>query len=161
MNDQRDSRKFPSRPIVGVGAVILMAGHRIVLVKRKHEPLKGRWSLPGGALEVGETLEQGAAREVLEETGLVVEVGPIVEVFDRILPDRTGRVEYHFVLIDYLCRPRGGVLAAGSDVDEVALADPEALSAYRLTEKALAVIAQGVRMRWMGGATRHRSGERR
>jgi ADP-ribose pyrophosphatase YjhB (NUDIX family) len=115
---------------------------RVVLVKRKYEPLAGQWSLPGGALEVGEPLQAGAAREVLEETGLVVDVGPVIEVFDRILVDETGDVEYHFVLVDYLCRRRGGTVAAGSDVADVALADPEALAPYELTEKALSVIAK-------------------
>jgi ADP-ribose pyrophosphatase YjhB (NUDIX family) len=96
----------------------------VVLIKRRYEPLAGQWSLPGGTLEVGETLEAGAAREILEETGLVVEVGPVIEVFDRILVDPDQRVRYHFVLIDYLCRPIGGALQHGSDVDAVTLADP-------------------------------------
>jgi ADP-ribose pyrophosphatase YjhB (NUDIX family) len=143
----RNPRQYPDRPIVGVGAVILDDGGRVVLVKRGHEPQKGQWSLPGGALEVGETLEAGAAREVLEETGLVVEVGPVIEVFDRILMDETGRVGYHFVLIDYLCRPRGGTLRAGSDVDDVVLVDPSALAPYDVAEKARTVIARAVEMR--------------
>jgi ADP-ribose pyrophosphatase YjhB (NUDIX family) len=142
----RDSRRYPSRPIVGVGAVILMNDGRVVLVKRKYEPLAGQWSLPGGGLEVGEKLEAGTAREVLEETGLVVDVGPVIEVFDRILVDDTGDVEYHFVLVDYLCRPRAGTLAAGSDVADVALADPRALEAYGLTEIARMVISKAVEL---------------
>src|SRR5690606_15931260 len=98
------SRLYPARPIVGGGGIIL-DGPRVVLIKRKYEPLANRWSLPGGSLEVGEHLEDGTARELLEETGLVVEVGPVVEVFDRIQRDEDGRVRYHFVLVDYLCRP--------------------------------------------------------
>ena len=141
------SRRYPDRPVVGVGAVILMDDGRVVLVKRGHEPLKGQWSLPGGRLELGETLEAGTAREVLEETGLVVEVGPVIEVFDRILVDETGQVGYHFVLIDYLCRPRGGTPVAGSDVDAVVLADPAALAPYQVAEKARTVIARAVQMR--------------
>ncbi len=137
-----DSRRYPSRPIVGVGAVVLMDDRRVVLVKRKFEPLAGQWSLPGGGLEVGESLEAGAAREVLEETGLIVHVGPVIEVFDRILVDEGGDVEYHFVLVDYLCRPAGGALAAGSDVADVALAGGDDLASYRLTEKARSVIAR-------------------
>ena len=109
-------RKYPPRPVVGVGAVIIHED-RVVLIKRKYEPLAGQWSLPGGTLELGESLEAGVAREVHEETGLDVEVGPVVEVFDRILLDAQGRVQYHFVLVDYLCRPVGGHLQAGSDVD--------------------------------------------
>src|SRR5438552_13789207 len=102
-------REYPVRPIVGVGAVVL-DGDRVLLVKRAHEPLKGEWSLPGGAVEVGETLEAAVAREVREETCLEVEVGPLVEVVNRIVRDPGGRVEYHFVIVDYLCRPIGGTL---------------------------------------------------
>jgi ADP-ribose pyrophosphatase YjhB (NUDIX family) len=138
-------RRYPTRPLVGIGAVIVGRDGRVVLVKRSHEPLAGQWSLPGGTLDVGETLEAGVAREVLEETGLVVDVGPAVEVFDRILLDETGRVHYHFVLIDYICTPVGGALAAGSDVTEVALADPHDLEPYRLTEKARDVIMNAIR----------------
>jgi 8-oxo-dGTP diphosphatase len=132
-------RRYPPRPVVGVGAVIVDDG-RVVLIKRKYEPLAGQWSLPGGTLELGESLEAGVAREMREETGLEVSVGPVVDVFDRILLDTEGRVRYHFVLIDYLCRPIGGSLIAGSDVADAVLADPGALASFRLTPKALAVI---------------------
>jgi 8-oxo-dGTP diphosphatase len=140
------TREYPAKPIVGVGAVILADDGRVVLVKRRYEPLAGQWSLPGGRLEVGETLEAGTAREIREETGLVVDVGPVVEVFDRILVDEAGRVRYHFVLIDYLCRPRAGTLLAGSDVDEVAFVEAGAIGPYRLTEKSQAVIQRAVGM---------------
>ena len=145
MTDRTDSRQYPDRPIVGVGAVIVDAG-KVVLIRRRYEPLAGQWSLPGGTLEVGETLECGAAREVLEETGLQVEVGPIVEVFDRIMLDEERRVQYHFVLVDYLCRPVGGTLQAGSDVDAAVLVAPTSLGDYDLTEKASAVIARGLEL---------------
>lgn len=141
--ERRDSRLYPSRPIVGVGGVIIDAG-RVVLIKRRFEPLAGQWSLPGGTLEVGETLEAGTAREMLEETGLVVEVGPVIDVFDRILLDAERKVRYHFVLIDYLCAPRGGTLAAASDVTEAVLADPAALAPFKLTVKADEIIRKGV-----------------
>ncbi|HMC75745.1 MAG TPA: NUDIX hydrolase [Vicinamibacterales bacterium] len=136
-------RSYPDRPVVGVGAVVLVDG-RVVLVKRTHEPLKGAWNLPGGGVELGETLEEACAREVLEETGLVVDVGPVIEVFDRIMHDQAGMVQYHFVLVDYVCRPTGGTLGCGSDASDVALADPLDLAPYALTEKALAVIARGL-----------------
>jgi 8-oxo-dGTP diphosphatase len=135
------SRAYPDRPFVGVGAVIIDAG-RVVLVKRQHEPLKGQWSLPGGAVEVGETLEAGLVREIEEETGLHVTVGPVIEVLDRITRDPTGRVQYHFVLIDYLCWPVTGALRAGSDVDDVVLADPGDLDRFDLGPVATAVIAR-------------------
>jgi 8-oxo-dGTP diphosphatase len=139
----RPSRVYPARPIVGVGAVIVM-DEKIVLIKRRFEPLAGQWSLPGGSLEVGETLEAGVAREMLEETGLHVDVGPVVDVFDRILLDGDHKVRYHFVLIDYLCTPRGGQLRAASDVADVALVAPDDLGPYRLTPKADAVIRKAL-----------------
>jgi 8-oxo-dGTP diphosphatase len=141
---EEPSRRYPKRPIVGVGAVIVSEDLRVVLVKRRYEPLAGQWSLPGGTLELGETLEAGTEREVVEETGLVVDVGPVVEVFDRILLDDRAAVQYHFVLVDYLCRPRQGTLGAGSDVDEAVFADPGALDSYRLTDKARGVIVRAL-----------------
>jgi 8-oxo-dGTP diphosphatase len=151
-------RQYPTRPIVGVGAAVLVprslapqAGWTreapavgVVLVRRASEPLKGQWSLPGGAVEAGETLETAIQREIAEETGLDVQVGSVVDVFDRILVDAAGRAEYHFVLIDYVCRFRGGTLRAGSDVDDVVVADPERLEPYRLTEKAIEVIGKAM-----------------
>lgn len=146
-----DSRAYPSRPIVGVGAVVLAeVDERVLLVRRRFEPLAGQWSLPGGALEVGETLCEGVAREVLEETGLVVEVGPMIEVFDRIALDEQAKVRYHFVLVDYLCRPTGGALVAGSDVDDAVFVERERLGDFGLTEKALSVIQQGLALRREG-----------
>jgi 8-oxo-dGTP diphosphatase len=138
-------RKYPERPIVGVGAVIV-DGERVLLVKRAHEPLKGQWSLPGGAVEVGESLEAGLVREVREETCLDVTVGPVVEVLDRIGRDATGRVEYHFVIVDYLCRVAGGTATCGSDADEVEWARHDELTRYRLTPAATAVIAKAFAM---------------
>jgi ADP-ribose pyrophosphatase YjhB (NUDIX family) len=116
----------------------------VVLIRRRFEPLAGQWSLPGGTLEVGETLEAGVAREIVEETGLSVEVGPVIEVFDRIVLDDERRVRYHFVLIDYLCRPGGGRLTAGSDVSDVTIADPAATGSYGLAVKAESLIARAL-----------------
>jgi len=138
-----DTRQYPERPIVGVGAVIVDEG-RVVLIKRKYEPLKGHWSLPGGMVEIGETLESALSREMLEETGLRVDVGPVIEVFDRIMHDEQKRVRYHFVLIDYLCWPAGGTLTPGSDVDAAIWVDPVTLAQYDLTEKATSVIQRGL-----------------
>jgi ADP-ribose pyrophosphatase YjhB (NUDIX family) len=111
-------RDYPEQPIIGVGAVILDSD-RVLLVRRNTEPLKGEWSVPGGVLELGEKLRDGAAREALEETGLHVEVGEVLDVFDSIFPDAEGRTQYHYVLIDFLCRPLSGEAAPGSDVSEV------------------------------------------
>jgi ADP-ribose pyrophosphatase YjhB (NUDIX family) len=143
VNATRPSRQYPGQPIVGVGAVIMHDG-KVVLVKRRFEPLAGQWSLPGGRLELGETLEAGLTREMLEETGLEIEVGPVVDVFDRILLDPERKVRYHYVLIDYLCRPTGGALNHGSDVAAAELVDPSELERYRLTPKATSVIEKAV-----------------
>ena len=147
MNETRgsDTRQYPDRPIVGVGAVIVKAG-QVLLVKRRYEPLAGRWSIPGGTLELGETLEEGVAREMREETGLEIAVGPVIEVFDRIIFDAEKRVRYHFVLVDYLCWPIGGDLQAGSDVDEAVMVDPASLDEYDLTVKARAVITRALEL---------------
>jgi ADP-ribose pyrophosphatase YjhB (NUDIX family) len=110
-------REFPSTPLVGVGAVIVEA-ERVLLVRRGTEPLKGHWSLPGGLLEVGESLTEGVKREVREETGLVVAPVELIELIDRIHRE-DNRVRYHYVIADYLCRVAGGVLQAASDADAV------------------------------------------
>ena len=138
-------RTYPDRPYVGVGGVIVHEG-RVVLVKRRYEPLAGQWSIPGGAVEIGETLEACVAREMLEETGFEVEVGPVVEVLDRISHDDSSRVLYHFVLVDYLCWPIGGELRAGTDVSEAVLVDRSELAEYALTEKAMAVIERALEL---------------
>lgn len=139
------SRAYPDRPFVGVGAVIVDRG-RVVVIKRRFEPLAGQWSLPGGAVDVGETLVECVAREMLEETGLVVEVGPVVEVFDRIIRDAAGGVQFHYVLVDYLCRPIGGELRAGSDVAEAVYAEPGDLARFALADPADAVIRKALEM---------------
>lgn len=138
-------RFYPDRPYVGIGAVIVVEG-KIVLIKRGHEPLAGRWSLPGGAVELGETLQEAVAREMLEETGLVVRVGPPIEVFDRIMRDDDGRVRYHFVLIDYLCWRIGGELRAGSDVADAVVAGIHELDAFELCGLTTSVIQRGLGM---------------
>ncbi len=114
---RRTSREYPDRPLVGVGALVLR-DNSIVLVRRGSPPSKGEWSIPGGLVEVGETLKEAVARETREETGLEVEPGDLVELLERVFLDEEGRVHYHFVLADYLCIVRGGTLAAGSDVLE-------------------------------------------
>ena len=120
---------------------------RVVLVKRRHEPLAGQWSLPGGAVEGGETLHDGLRRELREEIGIETRVGPLVELFDRITHDDGGRVRYHYVLADYLCYHVSGELRPGSDAETVALADPADLSPYGLTEKARSVIRRAGSLR--------------
>ena len=147
-----DPRRDPSAPIVGVGAVVCLSATSIVLVRRAHEPLVGRWTLPGGAVEVGETLRAAVEREIGEETGLVVDVGPLVDVVDHIEIDDTGRVVYHFVIVDYLCRPTGGRLAPGSDAERAVVADVRALDEYDLTPRTQAVIARARELYTVAGS---------
>lgn len=122
-----------------MGALIV-DGDRIVLNERGQEPLKGQWSLPGGLVEVGENLEDAIRREVREETGLEVEVLRVATVFERIQHDEAGRVEYHFVVVDYLCRATGGTLEAGDDASRVAWVHREDLDRYELAEGTRGVI---------------------
>ena len=136
-----DTRRYPDRPYVGVGAVVIDGG-KALIVKRKYDPLAGQWSIPGGGVELGETLEGCIVREIREETGLEIEVGPVIEVLDRITRDEDGRVCYHFVLVDYLCWRIGGELRAGSDVADVRFVDPSELEPFQLASKAIEVISR-------------------
>lgn len=139
MND--DARRHPTRPIVCVGAVVI-DGNRVVLVRRAQPPLQGEWSLPGGVVEVGETLEEAVAREVLEETGLVVAVGTVVDVLDRIHRGDDDRVEYHYVVIDYLCTLRAGSLTASSDAADARWVHETEVALFGPTTKVREVVAK-------------------
>ncbi len=137
------SRRYPERPIVGVGAVIV-DGDRVLLVERGEEPQRGAWSLPGGLVELGERLEDAVRREVREETGVEVEVLEMAGVVERILPDAEGRTEYHYVLVDYLCRVAVGALEPASDVSRAAWVPRAELRAYRLTEGTLSFLERAL-----------------
>jgi 8-oxo-dGTP diphosphatase len=136
-------REYPESPIVGVGAVIVQH-NRVLLIRRGTAPLLGEWSLPGGALESGETLREAVAREVREETGLVVETGEMLGVYERIIPGDGGRVRYHFVLTDFLCRAIGGELRAGSDAADVRWFTSEELPALNLAHDTNDVVLKGL-----------------
>lgn len=140
------AREYPERPVVGVGGVIIDRG-RAVLIRRGTEPLLGQWSIPGGTLEIGETLQEGVARELLEETGLEVRVLDLIEVFDRIYrengsggPADSKKPRFHYVIADYLCERIGGEPRAGSDVTDLALAEENELCNFHLTETATRVL---------------------
>jgi 8-oxo-dGTP diphosphatase len=136
-------RDYPERPIVGVGAVIVSGDHAL-LVRRATEPLKGEWSVPGGILELGEKLRDGTAREALEETALTVEVGEVLDVFDSIFTDNDERTQYHYVLIDFLCRPLAGEATAGSDVSEVRWVTEDELAGVGLRDSIAQVVRKGL-----------------
>ena len=141
-----DNRRYPRRPILGVGAIILRRDS-ILLVERGRAPMAGYWSLPGGVLEAGETLEEGVRREVLEETGLEVKPVAVVQIFERIMRDAQGRAEYHYVLIDYFCRVTGGTLGAASDAKSAEWVPRRLLGDYLITEGTLPVIEKAFRER--------------
>jgi len=148
------SREYPERPLVGVGGVVIDNG-RALLIRRASEPLRGEWSIPGGMLELGETLEQGVARELLEETGLQIRVLELIEVFERIVyapnggsagDDGPERPRFHYVIADYLCERVSGEHAAASDVTDVVFANEEDLDKFRLTETALRIVHKAFAM---------------
>ena len=146
------SREYPERPVVGIGGVIIDRG-RALLIRRGSEPLRGEWSIPGGTLELGENLEQGVARELLEETGIGVRVLELIEVFDRIYAEDgtiAARAEkkprFHYVIVDYLCEHIGGEPRAGSDVTEVVFAREDELAKYHLTETATRILKKAFAM---------------
>ena len=142
-------RKFPEMPLVGVGSIII-EGDRVLLVKRAHPPIQGQWSIPGGVLEVGEGVREAAVREAHEETGLIVEAGELLGVYDRILRDPERRVQYHYVLIDFLCRRVGGELIAASDAAEVRWFTRQELPGLDLAEDTQDVIRKGFQRRGSG-----------
>ncbi len=149
---KKSSREYPDRPLVGVGGVVI-DGDRALLIRRGTQPLLGEWSIPGGTLELGETLEEGVARELLEETGLEVHVIELIEVFDRIyLETAAGESiekkgpRFHYVIVDYLCERISGIPVAGSDVTDVAYAREEELGNFGLTETATRILKKAFAM---------------
>ena len=137
------AREYPAHPVVGVGAVVVRGG-KALIIKRAHEPRKGEWSLPGGLLELGESLQDAVRREIKEETGLEIEVGPIIETFDRVHRDDHGRIRYHFVIVDFVCRSNGGEAVPGSDADGVAWVEADEIDEYKVNAHAKAVILRGL-----------------
>ena len=135
-------REFPEVPLVGVGAIVIEDA-RVVLVKRLHPPLQAEWSIPGGVLEVGEMVRDAAIREAREETGLTVEPCELLGVYDRVLRNPEQRVQYHYVLIDFLCRRVAGELAAASDAAEVRWFRRGELRELKLAEDTFEVIQKG------------------
>ena len=136
-------REYPEQPLVGVGAIIVRDA-QVVLVKRGHAPLLGEWSIPGGLLEIGETLRQGVEREAQEETGLVVRAKELLGVFERIVPDDQKRTRFHYVLVDFLCEVLSGELKASGDAADARWFAADELSVFPLPEDTAAVIRLGI-----------------
>jgi 8-oxo-dGTP diphosphatase len=146
------SREYPERPVVGVGGVVIENG-RALLIRRASEPLRGQWSIPGGTLELGESLQEGVARELLEETGLQVRVLEMIEAFDRIYTEQSdggggtpSRPRFHYVIIDYLCECVAGEARAASDVTDLVFAREDELPRYELTETATRILRKAFAM---------------
>jgi 8-oxo-dGTP diphosphatase len=137
-------REHPKQPLIGVGALIIENG-RVVLIKRGKAPLLGEWSIPGGMLELGETLRQGVEREALEETGLVVRATELLGVFDRIVPDDERNIVYHYVLIDFLCQQLSGELRAGADAADAHWFTPQEVEKLPLAPDTARVIQAALR----------------
>jgi len=154
------SREYPDRPVMGVGGVII-DNARTVLIRRGTEPLRGEWSIPGGTIEIGETLDEAVQRELREETGLEVRVLELIELFDRIYLDQHStaatdkkKPRFHYVIADYLCELTGGEPRAGSDVTDLALAREDELVRFHLTEKATSVLKKAFAMSRARAASR-------
>jgi 8-oxo-dGTP diphosphatase len=135
-------REYPDTPLVAVGAIII-ENERVLLIKRAKAPLLGEWSLPGGLLELGETLRQGAVREALEETGLLIQTADLLGVFDRVVRDADERILYHYVLIDFLCHRKSGESRAAGDAAEARWFTSSELPALALAADTLKVIEAG------------------
>lgn len=134
-------RRYPTQPIVAVGAVVVR-GEQVLLAQRGQEPGLGRWTLPGGALELGETVREALARELREECGIQVEIGELLGVFDRVLKDQEGRVAYHYVIIDFAARWKAGEPRPGSDIAQLKWVRAEEIEEPLLAELARKAIAQ-------------------
>jgi 8-oxo-dGTP diphosphatase len=153
-------RRYPDAPVVAVG-VLLLDGDRVLLVQRGRPPQQGRWTVPGGGVEVGETLEEAALRELREETGLSCTLGPVVEVLDRVLRDGDGRVEYHYVILDFVGTEPTGTLGAASDCADARWVPVAELDAWQTTDGLAPVVRRAQAMRDAGERGPHRETDRR
>jgi 8-oxo-dGTP diphosphatase len=142
---QPDAAK-PQHPVVGVG-VVVWKQDRVLLIRRGKPPMKGRWSLPGGRQELGETTRETAHREILEETGLTIQLGDLLDVIDTVRRDDAGTIQYHFTLVDFDADWQAGEALASSDAEAVTWADPATLESYDLWEETFRIIALSAKNR--------------
>ncbi len=147
-------REYPDHPLVGVGAVVLREDGRVLLVRRSHPPRQGEWSLPGGLVELGESLADAVRREVLEECGIDVTVGPLLGVFQPIERDTAGRIRFHYVVLDYLAYFTAGRIRPSSDAGDAVWVHPDSLARYHLAEETLAIIRRALALHRAGGLSK-------
>ncbi|MDE3135764.1 MAG: NUDIX hydrolase [Acidobacteriota bacterium] len=140
-----NSGEYPTVPLVSVGGVVIFDG-RAALIRRGNEPRRGEWSIPGGKLELGESLVEGVRREVREEIGLEVEVVRLIEALDRVFRDEKGRVRFHYVILDYLCRASSADVCVGGDALDVALVSESEFERYELSESVVRVLRKAFEM---------------
>lgn len=138
-------RRYPQRPIPAIGAVVVKDAD-VLLVMRGKDPGYGEWSIPGGAIRVGETLEQAVIRETKEEVGILIEPVGLVEALDRIIHDKRGMILYHYILLDFLCLYRSGRLKAGSDAIKARWVKGPDIGRYALRGETEDVIRKGLSM---------------
>ena len=141
------SREYPSHPITAVSGAVFNHEGRILLARRANPPARGKWSFPGGVVRLGESQEEALKREIREECGLEVEVGPVVSVTSKIVPNDKGEIQYHYVLLDFLCRATKDVITVGSDALEARWVSVQEIQDYELTEGLEEVIGKAVGMR--------------
>lgn len=139
MNELIENREYPERPIVAVGGVVVHEG-RVLLIRRGRPPMEGRWSIPGGILELGETIADAVARELKEETGVQIRVLELIEIYEKVARDERGFAQYHFVILDYRCEFVEGAARAGGDVTDAAWVSEQQLDSIGLTAAAKRVI---------------------
>ena len=149
-----DDRQYPERPVIAIGGVVISDG-RVLLIRRGQPPLEGRWSIPGGILEIGETIADAIARELFEETGVRARALALVEVYEKVLRDAGDRAQYHFVILDYLCEWQEGSARAGSDVTEAVWVREEELKQFQLTGAAARVVRKAFAMARERGNAAH------
>lgn len=143
MSPFTEMREYPERPILAVGGVVVHEG-RVLLIRRGQRPLEGRWSIPGGIVELGETIADAVGRELKEETGVCVRVLDLIEIYEKVARDEVGAAQYHFVILDYRCEFVEGTAVAGGDVTEAAWVSESELPKMGLTKAALRVVKKGL-----------------
>ena len=136
-------REYPVAPLPAVSGVIFNKQNHVLLIRRNRQPSAGKWSLPGGVVQLGEELEQALKREILEESEIFVKVGPLLDVSSRIIVDETGKIRYHYVLLDYLCKHVSGSPKAGSDAGDLKWIPVDRVGEFDITQGLLDVISKG------------------